>query len=282
MCDLHADMAVQTPIQKHLFTALTHTEDIRVRHESDSRPCSIRGCAVLPPHKLVLTDSVNKKVKVVDTRSKELVEEISLDSVPTDIAVLPEDQIAVLLRSKNEIIIMTTVGRLSPDHTIQVKQDCQTLTFHKDRFYIIRSHPDQVLILDMQGVVQNRLSLDDLGDDVAIYSPRCTGLSLVGKLVYVTDSGCSTVTGITTQGELYAVYEDILNFRGPWGMVVLDDGSMLVCCKNSIHHISADLNLGCNVFDGLSLPRSICYNAEQSKVYVGSLNCDQINVFSLH
>ncbi|XP_053389612.1 E3 ubiquitin-protein ligase TRIM33-like, partial [Mercenaria mercenaria] len=85
---------------------LVRKEDINVRTKSDTNPCFITGCAVLSSNKLVLADTYNHKVKVVDIPSKVVTEEKELDFRPWDIATMSSDQIAVTIPNNSEVIII--------------------------------------------------------------------------------------------------------------------------------------------------------------------------------
>ncbi|XP_045174543.2 uncharacterized protein LOC123535854 [Mercenaria mercenaria] len=265
-----------TPKEKKTIDKLTYKDDINVRTKSDKSDCYIRGCALLSSHKIVLADKDNSKLKVVDRQSKVVLEEKSLDSGPRDVTVLPQDQIAVTMPESKEIYIMSTAGKLSIIRKIPVTGECRGITYHQDRLYVICCDPNCVRILDIQGNVQNTISLND---KVFCY-PNYIVFNEDSRLIYISNFLTHKVVSITLQGDVSAVYE-YKEVRGPAGMLILEDGSLLVCCRvtDSIHRISGDLKQGQTVIDGLTDPRSICYNHYQQEVYIGGKN--QLKVFSV-
>ncbi|XP_053383696.1 E3 ubiquitin/ISG15 ligase TRIM25-like [Mercenaria mercenaria] len=233
-----------TPKKKKPVDKLTYKDDINVRIKSDQNDCYITGCAVLSSHKIVLADENNSKLKVVDRQSKVVIEEKSLDSKPWDITVLPQDQIAVTMPNRREIYLMSTASKLS--------------------------------IIHIQGNVQNTISLNNKVFD----SPHYIVFNEDSRLIYISNYLTHNVVSITLQGDVSAVYE-YKDVRKPLGMLMLEDGSLLVCCMFTgiIHRISGDLKQGQTMIDGLTFPRSICYNRHLQEVYIGCEN--QLKVFSL-
>ncbi|XP_045174684.2 uncharacterized protein LOC123535979 [Mercenaria mercenaria] len=277
---LNLSTSFVTSTKEKKIKTLTHKEDITVRTKSDSSSyncCYITGCVILPSNKLVLVDSNYCKLKVLDRQSKTLIEEKKLDSKPWDIAVLPQNQIAVTVPGNKEILIMKTAGKLSPVHKISVKCNCYDIFYHQDHIYVVCQNPNSVLVLDKQGNVQNTISLNN---DI-FKLPEYIVVSEDSRHIYISDRGSRCIVSITLQGDVAAVYKDE-NLRRPQGMVMLDDGSLLVCCYlgGTIHHISGDLKQGQIMIDGVPVPVSICYSHHHDEVYIGCLG-DQLKVFGM-
>ncbi|XP_053384924.1 uncharacterized protein LOC128550268 [Mercenaria mercenaria] len=263
--------------KKHIKT-LTHKEDINVRTKSDSSlyNCCIIGCAILPSNKLVLGDCNESKLKVVDRQSKTLIEEKHLDNKPSDIAVLSQNLIAVTVTGNEEILIMKTAGKLTTVRKIPLYADFCGITYRQDHLYAVCRNPKRILVMDIQGNVENTISLNN---DI-FCAPRYIVVSKDSRHIYISDFKNDHIVSITLQGDVSAVYNHE-NISEPQGMVMLDDGSLLVCCYNStIHHISGDLKQGQIVIDGLSYPQSICYSHHHDEVYIGCWG-DQLKVFGM-
>ncbi|XP_053384893.1 uncharacterized protein LOC123537200 isoform X4 [Mercenaria mercenaria] len=258
---------------------LTHKEDMNIKTQSDNHKytCDITGCAVLSSNKLVPADGRIRKVKVVDIQSKAVIEEKVLKSQPWDIAVMPRDHIAVTLPNERAIYLMSTSGQLSEVKKIPVKGKCMNITYHQDHLYVVCNYPKSVMVLDTQGNVQNTISLNnDIFND-----PRYIVVSNDSRHIYISDCRSHCIVSITLQGDVSAVYKHEELSR-PKGMVMLNDGSLLLCCcrSNTIHHITGDLKQGQIMIDGLSYPQSICYSHQHDEVYIGCLS-GQLKVFSI-
>ncbi|XP_053391550.1 uncharacterized protein LOC128554313 [Mercenaria mercenaria] len=263
---------VRKPINK-----LTQKENINVKTKSDWKECWIRGCVVLSSNKLVAADFENEKLKVVDIKNKAVIEETTLCSRPIDIAVMPQDHIAVSMPLKKEILILTTADTLSIVRKFPVKGGCRGIAYHQGHLYVVCRDPKCVFITDTQGNVQSKILLDNKTFD----RPNYLLLSKDLRHIFISDSGSHSVVSITLQGDISAEYKN-REFKSPEGMKILDDGSLLVCCcmvNGSIRRISGNLKQCHTMIDGLSYPRSICYNHDQHEVHVGYFS-DQMIVLS--
>ncbi|XP_053390563.1 uncharacterized protein LOC128553440 [Mercenaria mercenaria] len=240
---------------------------MKIRTKSDQEECFITGCVVLSTIKHVAADFTNAKVKVVDIQNKDVIEETTLSSRPWDIAVVPQDHIAVTIPDKKEILIMTTAGKLSTVRKFPVKGDCRGITCHQGHLYIVCIYPKCVFITDTHGNVQNTIQLDNK----TFVTPYYLMLSKDLRHIFISDDGSNSVVSITLQGDISAEYKNT-DFKKPRRMIVLDDGSLLVCSgweNGIIHSISGDLKQCHTMLDALSYPLSICYNHDQHEVYVG-------------
>ncbi|XP_053383720.1 uncharacterized protein LOC128549950 [Mercenaria mercenaria] len=272
--DVFGTLNLVTLVQKKVFDKLTHIGDINVKTKPDWQESWITGCAILSSNKVILADCNNKKLKVVDTHSKTVIEEEKLDTKPYDIAVLPQDQIAVTMPEKEKILIMTTAGKLSISRSIPMKQRCKGITYHQGKLYVVCWDPNSVHIVDIQGNVNNIISLNR----EIFAAPNYILLSKDARHIYISNYTSHSVVSVTLQGDVLAVYEH-QDLSKPMGMAMLDDGSLLVCCyyNNAIHHISGDLKQGRTISDGLQRLQSICYNHHQQEVYIGGY-CNQLKI----
>ncbi|XP_045174587.2 uncharacterized protein LOC123535892 [Mercenaria mercenaria] len=256
---------------------LTRKENISIKTMSDQTRCWVTACVVLPSNKIVAADFNNEKLKVVDIKNKVVIEETTLSSKPWGIAVMPQDHIAVTMPHKKESLIMTTAGKLSTVRKFPVKVDCRGIDYHQGHLYIVSNYLKCVYVTDTQGNVQNTIKLDDKIFDIPYYLLLSKDL----RHIFISDVGRHSVISITLQGDISAEYKN-KDFKDPRGMMMLDDGSLLVCCyraNGSIHRISSDLKQCHTMMNGLSLPYTLCYNHDQHEVYVGCFE-DQMIVFS--
>ncbi|XP_045174578.1 uncharacterized protein LOC123535886 [Mercenaria mercenaria] len=257
---------------------LTHKENINMNTKSDPIfGCLIAGCVILSSNKVVAADFLNEKLKVVDMKNKAVIEETTLSSKPWDIAVVPQDHIAVTLPDKKEILILTTAGKLSSVRKFPVKGECRGIAYHKGHLYIVCSDSKCVFIIDIQGNVQNTILLDNKRFD----NPHYLLLSKDLRHIFISDEGSNSIVSITLQGDISAEYKK-KDFKKPRGMMMLDDGSLFVCPglgNHSIRRISSDLKQCHTMIDNLSSPQSMCYNRDQHEVYVGCCS-NRMNVLS--
>ncbi|XP_045174580.2 E3 ubiquitin-protein ligase TRIM71-like [Mercenaria mercenaria] len=161
--------------------------------------------------------------------------ETTLSLKPWDIAVMPQDKIAVTMSDKKEILIMTTAGKLSTVRKFPVAGDCRGIAYHRGHLYTVCINPKCVFITDTQGKVQNTILLDNKRFD----HPSYLLLSKDLRHICINNWYGHSVFSITLQGDISAEYKN-KNFDCPLGMMMLDHGSLLVCCVGGIHRISAD------------------------------------------
>ncbi|XP_045176389.2 transcription intermediary factor 1-alpha-like [Mercenaria mercenaria] len=108
---LNLSPSLVVPMKKKIYKekyTLTHKEDIDISTKSDKCLCVIRGCAVLSSNKLVLADSNNKKLLIVDIYNKAVIEEKGLDSEPWDITAVSRDHFVVTLPDERAVYLMST------------------------------------------------------------------------------------------------------------------------------------------------------------------------------
>ncbi|XP_053390893.1 uncharacterized protein LOC128553742 [Mercenaria mercenaria] len=256
---------------------LKNKEEMEIKTKSDQYSSCITGCVVLSSNKLLAADFSNEKLKVVDMKNKTVIEETTLSSKPWDIAVVPQDQIAVTMPWEKEILIMTTACKMSVVHKFLVKGECRGIVYHQGQLYTVCLDPTCVFITDTQGNVQNTILLGNKN----VYEPYDLLLSKDLKRIFISFLGSNNVVSVTLQGNISAKYKN-KDLKEPRGMILLEDGSLLVCyggVNGSIHRISGDLKQCYTLIDAVSSPRCMCYNRDQNEVYVGCLS-DQMIVLS--
>lgn len=263
---LNLHSLVVIPKKRKVFDKVDQLEDINVKTKSDKADCDIKGCEVICANKIVLADWGNKKVKILDSERNIIVDEKELEALPSDVAVLLPDKIAVTIPGKRVVHIMSTSEKLSTVQKIPIRGECTGIAYHNNYLYVICRSPKFIYVIDTQGDVQNTITLDsDLFSD-----PSNIVISEDSSLIFLNDFDGNCVASVTVQGETTAIYKQ-KDFAKPRGMLMLDDGSLLVCCWNgTIHHLQKDLKQGQKITGGMKHLRSICYNIDQNVYYIGS------------
>ncbi|XP_060569579.1 uncharacterized protein LOC132727993 [Ruditapes philippinarum] len=253
--------------------------DINVKTSSDKRECYITGCSVLNTNKLVLADYNNHKVKLISIENRRVQEEKALDSKPWDIAVMSQDRFAVTMPYIKEIVVMTTDDKLSCVRSIKVDRSCNGIDYNHDCFYVACLYPTSVIVLNTQGDILNNIPLNFLLPD---YIP-CIAVRKDSNLLYISDCGNNSIVSVSLQGEVTATYKHI-DVSGPQGVLMLDDGSLLVCClgNGTIHKVNGDLKQGKIMYKekAKTILQSIFYSSRYNEFYVGCDNDDnKLKVF---
>ncbi|XP_060558092.1 uncharacterized protein LOC132718415 [Ruditapes philippinarum] len=252
-------------------------ENINVKTLSDELDCNITGFAVLNTNKLVLADHFNKKLKLISIENR-FVEEKVLDSAPFDIAVMSQDQFAVTMPYIKEILVMTTENNISCARSIKVDKTCYCIDYNQDRLYVDCVSPSSVIVLNTQGDILNNMPLNFLSPRYAPY----IAVRKDSKLLYISDCGKNSVVSVSLQGKLTATYKHT-DLSRPQGMLLLDDGSLLVCSyyNGTIHKVNGDLKQRKIMYKGEDgdLLQSICHSSRYAEIYVGCIG-DHLKVFN--
>jgi hypothetical protein len=251
-------------------------ENINVKTSLDTKKCDISGCAVLNTNKLVLADYNNKKVKFISIENRLVQQENALDSEPFDIAVMSQDQFAVTMPYIKEILVMTTDKKLSCVRSIKVERKCYGIDYNHDRLYVSCLYHPSVIVLNTQGDILNDIPLKFMSPD---YIPYIT-VRKDSKLLYISDYINDSIVSVSLQGKVTATYKHT-DLSRPQGVLMLDDGSLLVCCLSNatIHKVNGDLKKGKIIHQDKTLLQSLCYSSRYNEVYVGCFDDNKLKVF---
>ncbi|XP_053383709.1 uncharacterized protein LOC128549943 [Mercenaria mercenaria] len=268
-----SSQSTDLPRKKSPFGVLTSIRNIKSKSGS-----YISGCAVLAGNKVLLADrSQQDTLSVIDTESDVISEEKPLVSDPWDIAVLPQNQIAVTMPNWREILVMSTAGKLSTIRKIDVKGKCYGITYGKNHLYVVCCKPVSVLSMDVQGNDQRNIFPNSERFDNLRY---CV-VSNESSTIYISEHTSDSILRLTLKGEMLSIFKHD-DLKAPEGMVILDDGSLLVCSfgNNTILQVSEDLE-HCQKVATVEHPQSICYNDHQQEIYIGTYKRELLLVFSL-
>jgi uncharacterized protein YjiK len=137
--------------------------------------------------------------------------------------------------------------------------------------------PPSVIVLNTKGDILNNIPLKFLSSG---YIPYIT-VSNDSKLLYISDRGNDSIVSVSLQGEVTATYKHT-DLSSPRGMLLLDDGSLLVCRpgNGTIHKVNGDLKQAKIIHQDKTRLQSICYSSCYDVVYVGcEKNDNKLKVF---
>jgi hypothetical protein len=250
-----------------------------VKTKLDKKKCVFTGCVVLGLNTVLLVDKTNEKLKVVDTQNKIVVYEKNLYSQPWDVAVLPKQEICVTFPNKEELVFLSTAAEISVVRNVQIHRKCWGVTYNNACIHVVCWNPSAILAMDIQGTIQREILLNtEQGGQLE--HPRYIDTSKDLNHFYISDFISNYVVRVTSEGDLTTVRQE--GFSCAQGLVVIEDGSLLVCCwSGTVCHVSADLRELNNVIRDVPKPRCVCYKPETRQVYVAGDACDYITVFTL-
>ncbi|XP_060604279.1 uncharacterized protein LOC132757108 [Ruditapes philippinarum] len=251
-------------------SSLQHLRNIKVKTFSDGYECSIAGCSLIPPDKVLLADESNKKLKLFNINNDRLINEREENGEPCCVVHLSQDEVAVAMLRMKAVQIFKTDDDLSLVRTVQLGRQCCNVTYNQGKVYVVCWNPESVLVLDLYGTIQTDIPLST--DNIHMTIPSGIAVSADSKYIYVSDYN-SNIVRLTNNGSVSSIYKEDKKIKSPSGILRLEDGSLLVCCRNSntVYRISEDFKTGFNVLDKIVAPKSICIDYNGDKVYIG---CD--------
>ncbi|XP_045189900.2 uncharacterized protein LOC123547125 [Mercenaria mercenaria] len=237
---------------------------ICVKTSKDKVRCGITGMIFLFPDLLIITDWYNCAVKIVDTCSHTVTDQLQLDTEPRDVTSVTSTELAVTLPEKQNIqFISVTSNKLKEKQIFKVDGKCHGISCCQGKLAVSFIDPAKLLILDTNGTILTTVRREDI-----LMKPEY--LTTNTHSVYVSDSVMRTITRLNWQGEVIGSYGGMAR---PYGMALSDDGSVFVCDygRNVIEEIAGDCSTGNVVLRGLNSPRFVCWCAETSKLYFSCL-----------
>jgi hypothetical protein len=258
-----------------------YSDEINVKSLSDQKDCCIPGAVSIAQHCVAVVDSSNKAVKIVDTNTNEISCEKKLFETSRNLDLLPGDFLAVA--SDRMITLLSITNGLSVVRRLKMVRSCNDLVYCNNYLIVTFEWPGKVQIMDLVGNVYQTVEKDFYGNEL-----KCPYVVVdVEKNVYISDWKTCTVTRMNLKGDLLKGFKDERLVR-PCGMVVQDDGCILVCSSgnNSIFLISENMEQGRVLLveiDGIICPWSLALDKVQNKLYLGSGNaCNILKVYDLN
>ncbi|XP_060561568.1 uncharacterized protein LOC132721306 [Ruditapes philippinarum] len=261
---------------------VTYSDEINVKSPTDDSDCCILGAVFIAKHRIAFVDSINCAVKIVDTKTKKITCEKKLSESLSNLDLLPDGLLAVSFSCSKMITFLSIANGLSEVRHLEVDGWCNDLVYHDNRLIVTFKFYDKVHIMDLDGNIYQSIKKDFYGNEFEF--PYVT--VGVGKF-YISDYSTNTITSMNLNGEVLKGYKDE-RLLAPCGMVVLDDGSILVCSSgnNKILLISENLETTRVILegkDGLYCPWSLALDRDKNNLYVGSGKfCNFLKVYDLN
>jgi uncharacterized coiled-coil protein SlyX len=254
-----------------------HEGDICVMTLKDKLKCCITGITLLTPDLLIITDRNNKAVKMVDTSSQSVSDQLQLDNGPWDITTVTSTELAVTLPDKQTIqFISISSNKLIMKHTVKVGGNCYGISCYQGKLVVPFYNPAKLQILDMNGTILT--TIDGRNIFECPWYITCNRSS-----IYVSDCNMKTVTRLNWQGGVIGSYSGISK---PRRMSLSDDGTVFVCdyARNVIEEISGDCSTGKVVLQDLKTPLAVCWCGKTKKLYYSCLDLiiNNTNYLQIH
>jgi hypothetical protein len=267
-------LKIKTPSVQIKSRQSSHQGEICVKTSKDKFMCWITGMTLLTPDLLIITDYLNKAVKMVDISSQSVSDQLQLDSKPWNITTVTSTDLAVTLPYTHTIqFISISSKKLKKKHTMKVKGQCYGISCYQDKLVVTYYNPGKLQILEMNGTLLTTIFDKNIFGDPD--NVTCNKSS-----IYVSDFQMKSVTRINWQGDVIGSYSCT---GKPRGISLSDDGTVFVCGseRNVIEEISEDCSTGKVVLqDGID-QYAVCWSEETKKLYFScySANIDSNTIY---
>ena len=259
---------------------------VNIRIPDDSEVPYIHGCCCMPDGKVVLCGYTNYQIKLLDSSYK-LIANQKLPASPHDIAVLNDAEAIITIPDKGQLLIVAVTSQLRIIRTIQLLEVCMGVDVSRGEIYITcrGSEQGEIRILDMSCNEKRRISLSREMGTYMLKKPRYIAASAFSGKIFITDGKTSTLTCLTSDGQLVYRYKDEES-GCPRGILVDSADNVLLCYSTShtIVVITADGRKHGALLshqDGIEYPVSLAYRARDNTVIVGCYDTDQLAFIQL-
>ncbi|KAH3808887.1 uncharacterized protein LOC127834542 [Dreissena polymorpha] len=252
-----------------------------VRIPSDSYECSIAGICVLTDGQVLVADSKNKRIKLLN-QQYQVVNHWDVTAGPWDICLITSSEVAVAVNDHDSKIhevqfITVNQGKLVSGRKFQLQHECTCITHHQGDLFVTSGK--ELYKYSLNGKLICRLYQDR--QDWTVF--KCA-VSPTGDKLYITDGMQDKLLTLARDGTLLATYSDpALGWL--CGLHVTPAGQVLVCggwpptvLQVGWEGESKLANLATHK-DGVRSPRSVCYISTTSSIIVGQMYKDNILVF---
>ena len=249
-----------------------HKAYIHVKTKKDDQRCWITGMAVLNCHQLILADSKNFSVKLVDVTTNRVVDELQMVHYPLDVAVVDEQKCVVTVPVDRAIrFINVSMKTLSSSYEmLQVDGDCRGVCFYANRLVITYSCPAKVQILELDGTVLKTIMLDSLQS--LIFSEPYS-ISANNNYIIVSDQGKNGIIILNWIGDvLCSVGSD----GSPHGVTVIENVFLFVSGHAIYKHDHSQKEIVV-VGNEFQFPYAIAYSETKRLLFVSFHKGDRKN-----
>ena len=261
---------------------------VNVRMASDKKDPWITGCAVMANDYVVICDTNNQKLKLLD-HTLALKDSLDLPD-PWDVSVVDDNNVIVTLCLKKQLHNIQIFPKMKTGRVIQLGKKCWGVAVSGDDIYVSCHNPSggegEVRVLDKQGNIKRRLGVTVAGSFL-FSAPTYITVNRAGDKVFVSDLGNHTVTCMKVDGSIIDTYKD-KDLGGPRGLYVDDNDNenALVCgyISNNVQMVDAGGNKTGTIEsakDGLEKPCSIAFRKSDNTLVVGCKKNDNVFVYKL-
>ena len=241
-------------------------EKVDVKFPADQKTQMITGSLFLSNGELILCDSTNSSVKVLNADFTQK-EQLKLESNPCDLCLMENDEIVITQPYTKQLLFMKFAPKIQTGSSITLGQQCRGIAVQDGLIYVSFDN-GEIRILDRTGQ-QKRNVYSEFSFQYPLYiSVMPTGM------VYVSEYGGNNIR-VLKDGKEISNYSSV-TVSYPMGMYIDGAENILVCELHShnLRLIDAKGNTS-NVIlsgtDGLCNPRIVSVRPNDNTIIVGGI-----------
>ena len=248
---------------------------INIMTPQDELKPLLTGLTSLCPNKILAVDRYNSTLKEIDTRANTLTSQLSLPGRPWDLTLLPMNQAAITLPENQNIIFISTKGRLSLLRSISVNGECYGIASVDSNIVVSYGSPSKIEIMNVTGRVMKTVTKGSRYERMYT-GPEyiAVGRELSEEKIYRSNFETSIITKVSIKGKVLGKYKHT-QFRDILGLICVGEGQGLICNsgRNTVDVVRNDGMDAVTLLDrthGIERPRALCFCPEQATLYVSS------------
>ena len=276
------DAAIKTVL---LGRKVQSSSRVNVKAGDDKKTPGITGCIVMTNGDVVLCDSPNDKIKLLNS-SGVLTGNMKLSSAPFDVSVLDPTSVIVTLPDNEQLQVVQVYPQLKPGRVIQLDKRGYGVAVGNGELYVIcnNDHREgEIKALSLDGKVKRRLGVNKDGSFMFKF-PCYITVSSSGKKIFVSDVNTGAVTCMSVDGRVIYTYEDD-SMRKPLGLLCDAEDNILVCGgrSNNVQVLTTDGKRHCTLLtvSWLNDSRSISYRDSDNTLLVSCNDTGHLLSFQL-
>ncbi|XP_045176261.2 uncharacterized protein LOC123536849 [Mercenaria mercenaria] len=248
-----------------------------VRTDTDTKPCFVTGTCQLPDGRLVMTDSENCRLKILDPNIFEVTASRKLQSNPCLICYMTENKVAIAF-TNCDVAIIDILEDIEVRGSFRIKHLCKGLSYGNGNLYVCSTH--MIEIYSEKGDRKTLLQL--ASTDVEIRCPASINLSKNGSIIYVSDIE-KGIIAMDVEGHILNIISD--NVYEPNVLCLDVSGNIFATEMNSGRVLNVDPDNGSvkqvvREVCQKDYPISLCHERVFNRLIVGVWRSDNIHVFS--
>ena len=246
----------------------------------------IEDIAVVSSNRVLVTDSTNNTVRLLDSQEGKIVSKLPLSSSPYRVCLLRDGRAAVTLPNQKRIQFIREEGdTLSLDGSIDVKGGVYGIAGQNNHLIVSYFNPDKLEKITMEGGVTHQLNNHTAGRELLFKRPEFITTSQDGS-IFIADWATHTISQMDLNLQVVQTFTSPL-LKAPVGIVAVSNTQLLVAGYRSHNIHVLDTTTGSMTpllgqAEGIQNPHALGWCPVSRKLYVslfGQKTTTGINVY---